>query len=179
MLTRALVLLSGGIDSAVALWWARDRYAVTALSFEGARRPRGEARACQAVARRARVPHLRVDLPFLEARSDGYVPGRNLVYHSAAISIAERRGARAVVAGHNKSDAKHFADARPAFFRRLLSLADGVRIVRPFASMTDGQVARLGVRLGVPLDITWSCYRDGPRPCGRCPACHDRRAILP
>ncbi|HEU4364821.1 MAG TPA: 7-cyano-7-deazaguanine synthase, partial [Candidatus Krumholzibacteria bacterium] len=96
MLTRALVLLSGGIDSTVALWWARDRYRVTALSFDGARRPKGEIRACTAVARRARVPHVRVDLPFLEARSDGYVPGRNLVYHAAAISIAERRGARAV-----------------------------------------------------------------------------------
>jgi 7-cyano-7-deazaguanine synthase len=176
---RALVLLSGGIDSAVALWWARERYDVTAISFDGLRRPRGEVRACRAVARRARVKHVRVDLPFLEARADGYVPGRNLVYHAAAISIAERRGAKAVIAGHNKSDAKWFADARPAFFKRLLTLADGVRIVRPFAAMTDAQVARLGAKLGVPLEITWSCYRDGASPCGKCAACRDRRAILP
>lgn len=178
MLTRAIVLLSGGIDSAVALWWARDRYAVTALSFDGARRPRGEVWACRAIAKEARVPHVRVDLPFLEARADGYVPGRNLVYHAAAISIAERRGARAVVAGHNKSDARHFADARPGFFRRLLTLADGVKIVRPFAAMNDVQVARLGQRLGVPLELTWSCYRDGAVPCGRCAACRGRRAAL-
>jgi 7-cyano-7-deazaguanine synthase len=178
VLTRALVLLSGGIDSAVALWWARDRYAVTALSFDGARRPRGEVRACRAIARRARVPYVRVDLPFLEPQADGYVPGRNLVYHSAAISIAERRGAKAVVAGHNRSDAKWFADARPGFFRRLLTLADGVKIVRPFAAMTDAQVVRLGAKLGAPLDLTWSCYRDGAAPCRRCPACRDRRAIL-
>jgi 7-cyano-7-deazaguanine synthase len=178
VLTRALVLLSGGIDSAVALWWARDRYAVTALSFDGARRPRGEVRACRAIAKRARVPYVRVDLPFLEPQADGYVPGRNLVYHAAAISIAERRGAKAVVAGHNKSDAKWFADARPGFFRRLLTLADGVKIVRPFAAMSDAQVARLGYKLGAPLELTWSCYRDGAAPCRRCPACRDRRAIL-
>src|SRR5882762_6676324 len=98
VLTRALVLVSGGIDSAVALWWARERYSVTALSFDGARRPRGEVRACRAIVRRARVPHLNVPLPFLEPSADGYVPGRNLVYHAAAISIAERRGAKAVVA---------------------------------------------------------------------------------
>lgn len=179
MLTPALVLLSGGIDSAVALWWARRRYDVTALSFDGARRPRGEVRACMAVARRAGVPHLRVKLPFLRAREDGYTPGRNLAFHAAALSIAEQRGARAVVAGHNRSDAGHYEDARDSFFRRLRTLSNGIRIVRPFAALTDGQVARLGARLGVPLEITWSCYRDGARPCGRCAACRDRAAILP
>lgn len=179
MLRRALVLISGGIDSAVALWWARERYAVTALSFNGAERPRGEVRACAALVRRARVPHLNVPLPFLKPRASGYVPGRNLVFHATALSIAEQRGAHAVVAGHNMSDAESFDDARDDFFRRLRTMADGVRIELPFASLTDGEVARLGRRLGVPLDLTWSCYRDGAKPCGRCPACRDRRAILP
>ena len=97
-----------------------------------------------------------------------------------ASSVAPRsvRKARAVVAGHNKSDASHFPDARGAFFRRLRALSDGVRILCPFSAMTDAQVVRLGGRLGVPLDLTWSCYRDGPAPCGRCPACRDRRAAL-
>jgi 7-cyano-7-deazaguanine synthase len=53
-----------------------------------------------------------------------------------------------------------------------------VRIELPFAALTDRQVARLGRRLGVPLDLTWSCYRDGAEPCGRCPACRDRRDAL-
>lgn len=175
---RAIVLFSGGIDSTVALWWARSRYDVTALSFDGAGRPRGEIRACMSLARRAGVPHVRVDLPFLRTRPDGYVPGRNLAFHAAALSIAEQQGAKAVIAGHNRSDASHYPDAREPFFRKLAAMADGIRIIRPFRSMSDGEVAKLGVRLGAPLDRTWSCYRDGAAPCGRCAACVDREAAL-
>jgi 7-cyano-7-deazaguanine synthase len=173
-MTKAIVLLSGGIDSAVALWWARDRYRVTALSFDGARRPRGEVRACEALAARANVPLLRVATPFLRARPSGYVPARNLVFHGIALSLAEERGMEAVVAGHNRSDARAFGDARPEFFRRLERLNGGVRIELPLAKLTDAQVVAAGLRRGVPLGLTWSCYRDGPRPCRRCGACRDR-----
>jgi 7-cyano-7-deazaguanine synthase len=172
--SRAIVLVSGGIDSAVALAWARERFTVTALQFELAGRPRGERAASRAVARRAGVPLLSVDASFLRPRSSGYVPARNLVFHAIALSIAEDRGARAVVAGHNRSDAAVFADARPAYLRRVERLGEGIRILLPFARHTDAGVIRLGVRLGAPLELTWSCYRDGRRPCGRCSACRGR-----
>jgi 7-cyano-7-deazaguanine synthase len=170
----AVVLVSGGIDSAAALWWARERYRVTALTFDGAGRPRGEARACAALLHRARVPVVRVAVPFLVPRASGYVPARNLVYHGIALSIAEERGSRAVVAGHNRSDAALFKDARPDFFRRLERLNGGVRIVLPFAGLTDDEVIRFAHGQGVPLELTWSCYRDGRRPCRRCSACRGR-----
>ncbi len=174
MKTGALVLVSGGIDSAVALWWARERFRAAALSFDGAGRPRGEVRACAALVRRAGVPHVRVAVPFLRPRASGYVPARNLVFHGIAFSIAEERGARAVVAGHNRSDAGIFEDARPAFFRRLERLNGGVRIVLPLERRSDAEVIALGLRLGAPLELTWSCYRDGARPCRRCSACRGR-----
>ena len=90
------------------------------------------------------------------------------------MSIAEDRGASAVVAGHNRSDAGIFEDARPGFFRRLERLNGGVRIVLPFRRLTDAEVIRRARRLGAPLELTWSCYRDGPRPCRRCSACRGR-----
>jgi 7-cyano-7-deazaguanine synthase in queuosine biosynthesis len=158
----------------VALWWARERYLVTALTFDVARRPRGEARAFASVVGRARVPEVRVAVPFLRPRSSGWVPARNLVFHGIALSIAEDRGAGAVVAGHNRSDAAIFGDARPEFFRRLERLNGGVRIVLPFRGRTDAEVVALGLRLGAPLELTWSCYRDGARPCRRCSACRGR-----
>jgi len=171
---RAVVLVSECIDSAVALDWAKERYRPIAVSYEIAGRPRGEARACAAIVKRAGVEQVSVALPFLRPRASGYAPARNLVFHSIALAIAEERKAVAVVAGHNASDAAAFRDARPAYFRRVESLGKGIRILLPFAKMTDAQVIRRGTLRGVPLDLTWSCYRDGARPCGRCSACRGR-----
>jgi 7-cyano-7-deazaguanine synthase len=173
-MTKAVVLVSGGIDSAVALAWAKERFQVTALSCEVAGRPRREVRACAAVTRKAQAPLIRVRTPFLRPRSSGYVPARNLVFHAIALSIAEELGAEAVVAGHNLSDAASFDDATPSYFRRIESLGRGIRILLPFARYTDADVIALGARLGVPLGLTWSCYRDGARPCRRCSACRGR-----
>lgn len=169
---KAVVLLSGGIDSLAALDWASARFRVTALSFELSGRPRGEARACAAIARLYRTPLVRARLPWLRPRASGYVSARNLVYHAIALSLAEEKGAEAVVAGHNKSDAKAFADARPDFFRRLERLNDGPRILLPFARLSDAEVVERARSL--PLHLTWSCYRDGLRPCRRCAACRGR-----
>ncbi|MBI3854389.1 MAG: 7-cyano-7-deazaguanine synthase [Planctomycetes bacterium] len=171
---KAVVLVSGGIDSTVALAWAKERFDPVALSFEIAGRPRREAKACAAVAKRAGVELLRVPTPFLRPRPSGYVPARNLVFHAIALSVAEDRGADAVVAGHNASDAAIFEDARPLYLRRVESLGRGVRILLPFARTTDADVIALGLRLGAPLGLTWSCYRDGARPCRRCSACRGR-----
>lgn len=170
----AVVLVSGGIDSAVALDWTRKRYRPIAVSYQVAGRPRGEIRACSALVRRAGVEHVSVAVPFLRPRASGYAPARNLVFHAIALAIAEERNAEAVVAGHNRSDAAAFADARPAYFRGVERLGNGVRILLPFARLTDARVILEGKRRGVPLELTWSCYRDGTRPCRRCDACRGR-----
>jgi 7-cyano-7-deazaguanine synthase len=124
--------------------------------------------------KRAGVPLLRVPAPYLRQQPSGYIPARNLVIHSIAMSVAERLGARAIVAGHNRTDAGIFEDAHPSFFRRLERLNGGVLIMLPFSGLTDAGVIEEALRRGVPLRLPWGCARHGARPCRRCSACRGR-----
>ena len=73
----AVVLVSGGIDSAAALDWAKERFKPIAVSYQVSGRPRGEVRACAAIVKRAGVEQITVALPFLRPRASGYAPGNN------------------------------------------------------------------------------------------------------
>lgn len=199
--TRALVLLSGGLDSAVALAWAhREGWDVEPLTFDYHARPRREREAAFAVARAvgarpARVvplPFLREvgDVPVAERLNpalgdapDGYVPARNLVFYALASHFAEIAGARAIVGGHIGTDAERFGDASGAFFEGLSALnrrglwtarRAPIDIVLPLKGMAKREVVSLAVELGVPLGDTWSCYVDGASPCASCPSCVER-----
>ena len=189
----SLVLLSGGPDSAAALAWAMRRGPAIPATFEFPGRPRPEASAARRVARAMglppprliRVPMLRMTggpAGRLTGEPPGFVPHRNLVYYGLALALAASVGAQRVVGGQLRTDGRLFPDGRPAFFRALNALAErgappgrGCRIVLPFARMKKAEVLRLGVRLGAPLGLTWSCYRSGRRHCGRCLGCVERR----
>lgn len=181
------MLFSGGIDSTLALAWAQERGgAVHTLEIEWPGRPRGEARAARRILDRFRVRSRHVvRLPHdLRPRGahDGYLASRNLVYHAVAQSLAEVLGAREVVAGHVDEDGRDFPDARPAFFRALAHLAaagrPGGRRVPIRNPLSPSVARRLIGGLPVPLEWTWSCWRDRARPCGRCEKCTRRRALL-
>ncbi|HVL48278.1 MAG TPA: 7-cyano-7-deazaguanine synthase [Candidatus Thermoplasmatota archaeon] len=203
--TRAVVLLSGGLDSAVALWWALRRgWEVHALAFDYHARPERERRAAHRLAEAARVRLTAVPLPFLREAADleagpwtgnaaladappGYVPARNLVFYGIASHAAEALGATRVVGGHIGSDAETFGDASRAFFDGLKKLnATGLWTGRarplsfelPLKGLTKREVVALGVSLGVPFVATWSCYEDAAAPCGACPSCVERRGAF-
>ncbi len=198
---KALVLLSGGIDSAVALWQALEKgWEVECLTFDYHRRPCGEHRAMEAIQRAAGgVPLRTVALPFLKEVADlgpeiknpglrgapeGYIPARNLVFYALALNEGERLGARYIIGGHNGGDSEVFPDANPKFFTSLNALAASalwssratpMEIQIPLAGMSKVDVLRMGERLEVPFEATWSCYWDGERHCGRCESCRERR----
>lgn len=110
-----------------------------------------------------------------------YVPARNLIFLSVAMGVAEARRLEAVSLGVNAVDYSGYPDCRPEFVASFaataaLALQRGVQgrpvaIRTPLIDRTKGEIVGLGASLGAPLALTWSCYRGGVRPCGRCDAC--------
>lgn len=110
-----------------------------------------------------------------------YVPGRNLVFASAGFSLADAVGAEAIVLGPNIVDYSGYPDCRPEFYRALQRAAaygtrrgaNGrpIKILTPLIKLSKAGIARLGAKLKAPLELTWSCYAGGRRPCGRCDSC--------
>lgn len=202
---QAIVLVSGGIDSAVTLWWAKAQgWDVRPLTFDYYGRPKREHTAIDALVARAGVSAARtVDLPFLKEVDDlrpagvanrallkspeGYIPGRNLIFYSLASYFAELDGSRYIVGGHNGLDPESFPDASPRFFDSLngvfrMSLwsydTSPVQVVVPLAGKSKEEVVRMGRSLRVPFELTWSCYWDKDVHCGTCASCLERRAAF-
>lgn len=202
----AVVLFSGGLDSTTALCWALARgYECRAVSFGYGQRHAKENRSAARIARLLGVKlyDIKLDFPWLAASSlvDGkkrlpeiklakigaggvpstYVPGRNLVFASIGVSLADAIGASAVVMGPNVIDFSGYPDCRPAFYRALEKAvcagtkagAQGkkIKLLTPLIHLSKRDIIKLAVRLKAPLKYTWSCYAGGARPCGKCDSC--------
>jgi 7-cyano-7-deazaguanine synthase len=110
-----------------------------------------------------------------------YVPARNLIFLSVASAVAEARGLDRIFIGINAVDYSGYPDCRPEFVEAFkqaarLGLKRGVEgrpvdVVAPLVDLSKADIVRLGVELGAPLGLTWSCYQGGDRPCGECDAC--------
>ncbi|MGD0249906.1 MAG: 7-cyano-7-deazaguanine synthase QueC [Thermoplasmata archaeon] len=114
-----------------------------------------------------------------------YVPARNTILLSVALGYAESNGLEAIYLGANAIDYSGYPDCRPEYlraFERLARLAtragveEGitVRVRAPLLKMSKAEIVRTGERLGVPWELTWSCYLGGRSPCGRCASCRLR-----
>ncbi|MFA6003318.1 MAG: 7-cyano-7-deazaguanine synthase QueC [Elusimicrobiota bacterium] len=206
---RAVVLLSGGLDSATTLYWARARgYRVSALTVRYGQRHSRELAAARSLARRAgaqwvpvalALPWLRasslldrkLSLPSVAAQRIGrgpipstYVPGRNTIFLSLAVSLADAIDAEAVIIGSNCQDYSGYPDCRPRFNRAFREVARqgtrrgcegrGIAVRAPLERLDKATIVRLARRLRVPLELTWSCYRGGRKPCGVCDSCQLR-----
>jgi 7-cyano-7-deazaguanine synthase len=193
---KALVMLSGGLDSATCLYWARERFDVSAITFNYFGRLENEKRATASLAEAAGVKVINVDIPFVREAGDAgdalagsdlkraaYVPARNMMFYSIAAHHAEYLGARWIVGGHNMHDASFFKDASRQYIEKLNALfreaclsceGNPYQIVLPLAEMDRAGVIRLAQKLNVPIELTWSCHAEGDRHCGTCYSCRQR-----
>lgn len=112
------------------------------------------------------------------------VPNRNAIMLDIATGIAVTQGADAVAFGAHGGDHTIYPDCRPEFVRTFTAMvrvanagfiSSGFRVVAPFLSLTKSEIVRIGAGLGVPFELTWSCYEGRTVHCGRCGTCVERR----
>jgi len=201
---RAVLCLSGGMDSSVCASLAAKDFDVYAVHFSyGQRTEARELKSAQDVARLVGAKefmHLRIDLfrriggsALTDAAIDvpvaaeeeaignevpvTYVPFRNAHFLSAAVSWAEVLGAKTVFIGAVEQDSSGYPDCRPAYYEAFNALiAKGtkegdIRVVTPLIEMRKSEIVRLGVELGAPLHVSWSCYSGEAAACGVCESC--------
>jgi len=124
------------------------------------------------------------DVPVEQIKNEGipstYVPGRNLMFLSMAGSLLDAIGAHAIVAGPNAVDFSGYPDCTPAFFAAAADalnrgtkqgVSSGIEVLAPLMTLSKAQIVQLGAQLGVPFELTWSCYAGGEKPCGHCDSC--------
>ncbi|MCG6928225.1 MAG: 7-cyano-7-deazaguanine synthase QueC [Acidobacteria bacterium] len=128
----------------------------------------------------ARVP-VREGEPVEGVVPTSYVPFRNAHILAAAVSWGEVLGAVAVYVGAVWEDSSGYPDCRPEFYRAFEEAArlgtrpeTSLRIVTPLIDLSKAEIVRRGLRLGVPLEKTWSCYQAEDRACGACESCRLR-----
>ena len=114
-----------------------------------------------------------------------YVPFRNGLFLSAAAAYAVSLGADEIFYGAHSDDAagNAYPDCSEVFNNAMnTAIYEGtgqqVKIRAPFVGITKSEVVAMGVKLGVPFEMTWSCYEGGERPCGTCGTCRDRKAAF-
>lgn len=202
MNNKAVVLLSGGMDSAVTLYMAKQSYECIALSFDYGQKAKKEIEYAQKVAKAASCEYhlINISLPWkgsslLDEKKeipsgkvssagnipDTYVPARNIIFLSFGVSFAEAIGAKAVFIGAHQMDFSNYPDCREKFFKKFQEMirngtktgSEGkcVKIETPILTKTKKEIVKLGLKLGVPFEDTWSCYSGGDIPCGKCESC--------
>ncbi len=216
---KAVVLLSGGLDSSTVLYYAiAQGHTCYALSFDYGQRHQQELQAAQAIAQAAGVAahqtvrfnlgqwggsaltDLNLELPTQRSPSEmaadipiTYVPARNTIFLSFALSYAEAIAAAEVYIGVNQLDYSGYPDCRPDYLAAMQAVfrlgtktgreGEPIEIVAPLVDKRKVDIIELGETLGVPWQHTWSCYSAGggvlpPQACGVCDSCQLRLAAF-
>ncbi|WCK55691.1 7-cyano-7-deazaguanine synthase QueC [Aneurinibacillus sp. Ricciae_BoGa-3] len=209
MSKKAVVILSGGLDSTTCMGIAKDAgYEIYPLTFDYGQRHNREVEQAKKVAAFFKVKEHRVvkldflkqiggsaltdetievptgdDIPESEIPAT-YVPARNLIFLSLAAAYAEVVGAEKIYIGVSAVDYSGYPDCRPEFIRSMsdtVQLAtkagvagSGMTIEAPLQHLSKKETIQLGLKLGVPYELSTSCYQGGQEACGECDSCRLR-----
>ena len=165
-----LILLSGGLDSALCL----HRYGASlAVGFDYGQPHAIELEYASKIATKYKVPFEKYPIERISKTDDVVFAGRNAVMLATAASIAQSRGLTAVVIGCNFSDATRFPDCRPEFIKAMNTAfqgAYGVAVHAPLLTTTKQMIVQQAKEFGLPE--TWTCYNPrNNQPCGECYSC--------
>ena len=197
---KCVVVLSGGPDSAIVAYWAKKQgYAVHAITFKYGQIATKEVACAEKIAKKLNIPIKIVDLSLLKDVFGGVtslcnetipmtstfsqpiiVPFRNAIFLSVAVSYAASICANKIFYGAQGSDEPCYPDCRREFYKAFqkaarLGTGTGITIEAPFSGKSKSQTITAGMKLGVPFELTWSCYRNALKQCGKCESCVNRK----
>lgn len=199
----AVILVSGGMDSATAVYEAMDRgYTPYFLHTSyGQRTENKEFKCAKGLTEEVdAADFLHIETTHLSAIGESsltdnemkvqdadlqsdevpatYVPFRNANLLSMAVSYAEANECSAVFIGAHSEDFSGYPDCRLEFFEAFQRVIDvgtkpetSIELIAPFVEWSKTDIAERGLDLGVPFELTWSCYRDEEPACGTCDSC--------
>jgi 7-cyano-7-deazaguanine synthase len=199
---KAVILLSGGLDSAVTLYDAiKNGYKPDVLIFDYGQRHKKEITYAKRLAQinKLKCHVVKIDLSWTQSSLTNkkikvpkgrdlkskdipstYVAGRNIIFLSYAFSYAESINAERVFIGAHVEDYSGYPDCRPEFlfnFNTAVNLGlknNKIKLVAPLLDLSKKGIIELGVKLKVPFQHTWSCYEGGKKSCGKCDSCRFR-----
>ena len=204
---KVIILASGGLDSSTVAGIARSSEAeIYGLSFDYGQRHNKELQAAKKIAKHFKFKDLKIvniDLSLWGGSSltdkkklipnkginkniipNTYVPGRNTIFISVALSYAEAINADFIGLGVNALDYSGYPDCRPDYiqqFQKLASLSNKrgrenkpIKLWTPLLDLNKEEIIEMAFVHNVPIEETWSCYEGGRTPCEKCDSCRIR-----
>ena len=201
---KALVILSGGLDSTTALYWAIKKYdEVETLTFNYGSKHNGieneyAKKTCEKLGIKNTIIHLDFMNKYFKSDllqsggniPEGYytaenmkltvVPFRNGIMLSIAAGFAESNDCDVLVLGNHSGDHTIYPDCRPSFIQGIsTAIYEGtwkhIEVMSPFCEMTKTDIVKMGKELGVDFSLTYSCYKGKEKHCGKCGTCTERK----
>ncbi|MBS7630448.1 7-cyano-7-deazaguanine synthase QueC [Candidatus Bathyarchaeota archaeon] len=197
---KCIVVLSGGLDSTTVAYWAKNQgYSLYLLTFKYGQIATKEVKYALKIANKLKAPIRLIDLSSLKKIFTGVsslcdadipmtskfsqpiiVPFRNAILLSIAVAYAVSINAARIFYGAQGSDEPFYPDCRREFYKSFEATARlgtdlVITIEAPFSNMPKSEIIKLGSSFGVPFDLTWSCYLNGPKHCGKCESCVNRK----